>query len=1148
MSALNMPEHLIESFPLIRTTSYRRVVLEEQICFLEQIHPLVQDLQHAEERVAIAQRVLAHARKQAQSIWNKRIAQARKAVNEAEKRVRESTRAMHDANERFSQAQDRLEALRQGRLSPEDNQRILRAMESAVEPYDREIESMEIAKQDLQSRISQLRRTHEQLTRELAEVEEEHRAWSQGLLPPRVEEAVVSAMKKAESAHAAEVEKLHKEIERMSQKRIAESEKAENLRAKLVRLEEEVAALKRQQEGGFPSWLCSLFSTFMYDPRREHEAVQRQLDAVTARVNDLKVKLESHTQKWQELVSQKDGWIDQAAREEKERQYQNFRERRSRLARELGDCQQSLESCSSELSNVEQRLTEAHENREKVMESARTQAWNSLLEEAENEVIEGKQACDRAQRETELARQLSENAAKAYQELMAAEAEFFQCELAEYHRELDQTLAECEALRQQIAKQMSDHGIAPPEPLNFPNLLGLRDSLQQEHESLMTGQKANNRPPLVRRVIRRDVQAFEEEIFASGQLYLDFECNANDYLDRDGENWPGLLGQLQEIRRRHRGLLFPDLSEDADLLEAFLAMFFPEDIVRDYFVANISLSDERVFLMIRPAVITPRMEAALPAGVILAICGRLHDHRVNSDNPVLLVQRIVELSPCRQRPFEGRIRVKTVTSTDMIYPGRKRQNNVLTQAFIEALPPISRQTKQRLQEWEEYLDWKEQLVKCKLDGVRYLTRDLVMKGASPRIRFLIVAENSEAFDSSKRVLKQSELAAFGLDYSLNPWRFEYNENHRSAACELGDFVTLEAGKAGGLDKLVQDVPWPQPGWGWALFRLSERMQLLFEEWQEAGRELGHIEQTILKEVPQEGFLSFSVVGDIALIKRQRSALKKLEKQSGFAPLLSSYLFDIKAADEPAELITIADDEWFRKDLNADQRLAVRKMISAPDLALVQGPPGTGKTTMIAEAIWQFVRRGECVLVASQANLAVDNALERLAEAPEIRAIRLGSRVDEDCPYHRKQVLHTYYRAISRACSQRILQRWQDMDKLERELSAWLDSLNMVAADLEALHNNEQKLLAELKDIQQKIEAAYERERPRRDQEQQQQRVKRFLDFLEGREPLCENIPKEFRTVLLSELHPLLDKLENSGIVLDKQGSVWSAVSSGEQCL
>ena len=60
------------------------------------------------------------------------------------------------------------------------------------------------------------------------------------------------------------------------------------------------------------------------------------------------------------------------------------------------------------------------------------------------------------------------------------------------------------------------------------------------------------------------------------------------------------------------------------------------------------------------------------------------------------------------------------------------------------------------------------------------------------------------------------------------------------------------------------------------------------------------------------------------------------------------------------------------------------------LLVVRAYAGTGKTTVIAEAIYQLVIRNKRVLVASQANLAVDNALERLISNPKIRAIRLGS--------------------------------------------------------------------------------------------------------------------------------------------------------------
>jgi len=66
-------------------------------------------------------------------------------------------------------------------------------------------------------------------------------------------------------------------------------------------------------------------------------------------------------------------------------------------------------------------------------------------------------------------------------------------------------------------------------------------------------------------------------------------------------------------------------------------------------------------------------------------------------------------------------------------------------------------------------------------------------------------------------------------------------------------------------------------------------------------------------------------------------------------------------------------------LNESQLKAVLASIHCSDLALLQGPPGTGKTTVIAEIIWQIISHDQKhkILLTSENNLAVDNALDRL---------------------------------------------------------------------------------------------------------------------------------------------------------------------------
>ena len=72
--------------------------------------------------------------------------------------------------------------------------------------------------------------------------------------------------------------------------------------------------------------------------------------------------------------------------------------------------------------------------------------------------------------------------------------------------------------------------------------------------------------------------------------------------------------------------------------------------------------------------------------------------------------------------------------------------------------------------------------------------------------------------------------------------------------------------------------------------------------------------------------------------------------------------------------------------------AVAKALIATDMALIQGPPGTGKTTVIAEIIWQTLLQNpeSKILITSQTNLAVDNALERLRGKKMVRPIRIGN--------------------------------------------------------------------------------------------------------------------------------------------------------------
>lgn len=67
-----------------------------------------------------------------------------------------------------------------------------------------------------------------------------------------------------------------------------------------------------------------------------------------------------------------------------------------------------------------------------------------------------------------------------------------------------------------------------------------------------------------------------------------------------------------------------------------------------------------------------------------------------------------------------------------------------------------------------------------------------------------------------------------------------------------------------------------------------------------------------------------------------------------------------------------------KMANADQIRAVRRSLGS-ETAFIWGPPGTGKTTTLARIVEAHYRAGRSVLLVSNTNIAVDTALERVAE-------------------------------------------------------------------------------------------------------------------------------------------------------------------------
>ncbi|WP_377475910.1 MAG: AAA domain-containing protein [Microcoleus anatoxicus] len=184
------------------------------------------------------------------------------------------------------------------------------------------------------------------------------------------------------------------------------------------------------------------------------------------------------------------------------------------------------------------------------------------------------------------------------------------------------------------------------------------------------------------------------------------------------------------------------------------------------------------------------------------------------------------------------------------------------------------------------------------------------------------------------------------------------------------------------------------------------------------------------QLPKIGFLSFEAAGDLTQIKRQKKALDDLQMGIAQNPYVGEFFFDASQARNPQTTVKLKPEDLLLSGANDDQVAAVEAVLSAPDLVLIQGPPGTGKTTVIAEISYQIALRGGRTLIASQANLAVDNALSRLIHSPVIRALRKGraERVEEEgLPFVEDKVIGNWLRNTADDCEKRLVKQRENIE-------------------------------------------------------------------------------------------------------------------------
>ena len=509
---------------------------------------------------------------------------------------------------------------------------------------------------------------------------------------------------------------------------------------------------------------------------------------------------------------------------------------------------------------------------------------------------------------------------------------------------------------------------------------------------------------------------------------------------------------------------FPKLYElpSETLMQNILDGVFTEGFQKQMYIRNLTFTHKNGYdikvLGIRPER-TPGdfLEDYLPNNVSLLFKGHI-------SGKVFRVDSVFEVMDTEQLDFEV-----DVNATPYRTPDKIRMNFLYD--ILANAGSLTQYTEEKLEEWNQYLDWKKELANRQIYGCKFFKIGFDEK--QMRLNFWLVFENQDIFKAFKKYLSR-DIQVFDNSYSKDPWHFDFagdmnNTRQRFRSIELGryrgivseyylknnrdetinsditenyffdDVISVNDDEENENDVSIENIynAYSNPYIVQVAYELNYKDRDEIKQLNLTDEDvIQYIYDNILGNYYKDGFLALSAIGDFVLIKRFQIAIEQLKKDESYSPNLAMWLFNVKRARIPEE-VDIKIDKWLnpRIENNENQKEAVRKMISAPDLCLIQGPPGTGKTTVIAEAIYQFVRRGDRVLVASQSNDAVDNALERLVESPDIRAIRLGQkgkrkrRVDDKITnkFGENEALKYYYNALSNQLSKTWIDLWDSME-------------------------------------------------------------------------------------------------------------------------
>lgn len=552
--------------------------------------------------------------------------------------------------------------------------------------------------------------------------------------------------------------------------------------------------------------------------------------------------------------------------------------------------------------------------------------------------------------------------------------------------------------------------------------------------------------------------------------------------------------------RRYLQINYPELLVDCpsleDAVDYVLKKVFPHNIMANYVVTNNSYytSENNIVenISIRSVV----------SGFLQS---RLYDHdrqlRISgmiSSFGILYVNRldIVRNAPLMFNEQEMKCRI--------IHGSAAAQDSCLHEAAIR-IPTYSKEMQDELSLWGQYLDWKQKLAELKIRSVKYIGVRVEEDDLGPiGISFLAVAPERASYEKFVKTLKREgdNIAIVANNNSKHRWVFSYCGINVKADREIllpfdgvsnnpaPDYLweettsylhkghSLSISEARAAIAEHRDL-YPDPVYFEVSFGFPSEDLAIFDRDEMSGADIrNYLNRNLLARIYQDGFIATSLLGDFLLNARLKRAVSDLSMGHATSGNLGNWIFDItKARVATSQYRDLQWSPWVKEHLNESQKEVVREMLAAPDVYLCQGPPGTGKTTVISEIVYQLAIRNKRVLIASQTNLAVNNALSRLVDYPGIRAIRLGAeqKLDETVDAISDQnILRTFFSRIKDGVERRYIAPWDDQDARAARLRQDLVVAGRLATEYATADKQLRQIQAEITAIDQSIAGALAR--------------------------------------------------------------------------